>query len=272
MDTILRRLTVAGLALAGLGSVVQSTLYTVDGGHRAVIFDRFSGIKSKVIGEGTHFRIPWVQTPIIYDVRTRPRPINTTTGTKDLQTVNITLRVLHKPDIQHLPNIYQSLGLDYDERVLPSIGNEVMKAVVAQYNAEELITCREAVSRKIREGLTTRAAEFHVILDDISITHLTFGQEFTAAVENKQVAQQEAERSKFVVQKAEQEKQAAVIRAEGESQAAKLISEAMKAGPGLIELRRIEAAREIAGTLSRSRNVVYLPSNGSNVLLNMGNT
>lgn len=57
----------------------------------------------------------------------------------------------------------------------------------------------------------------------LSQTHLTFGQEFTAAVENKQVAQQEAERSKFVVQKAEQEKQAAVIRAEGESQAAKLV-------------------------------------------------
>lgn len=98
---------------------------------------------------------------------------------------------------------------------------------------------------------------------------MTFGKEFTNAVEQKQVAQQEAERMKFVVEKAEQEKLAAVIRAEGESQAASLISKAMhKSGPGFVELRRIEAAREIAGSLSAARNVTYLPGQQS-VLLNV---
>ena len=52
------------------------------GGHRAVIFDRFAGVKKEVVGEGTHFLVPWLQRPIIYDVRTRPRNINTTTGSK----------------------------------------------------------------------------------------------------------------------------------------------------------------------------------------------
>ncbi len=60
--------------------------------------------------------------------------------------VSITLRVLSRPDIKHLPKIYQNLGLDYDERVLPSIGNEVLKAIVAQFDAAELITQRELVS------------------------------------------------------------------------------------------------------------------------------
>jgi regulator of protease activity HflC (stomatin/prohibitin superfamily) len=66
--------------------------------------------------------------------------------------VTITLRVLSRPDVQHLPKIYQNLGLDYDERVLPSIGNEVLKATVAQFDAAELITQREVV----RDGNLTR--------------------------------------------------------------------------------------------------------------------
>ena len=85
----------------------------------------------------------------------------------------------------------------------------------------------------------------------------------------KQVAQQEAERAKFIVEKAEQEKAAAIIRAEGESQAAALISKAVeKSGQGLIELRRLEALKDIATSLSNSKNVTYLP-NGQSVLLNM---
>jgi regulator of protease activity HflC (stomatin/prohibitin superfamily) len=60
--------------------------------------------------------------------------------------VQITLRVLLRPDVQQLPKIYQTLGTDYDERVVPSIGNEVLKSIVAQFDAAELITQREVVS------------------------------------------------------------------------------------------------------------------------------
>ena len=109
--------------------------------------------------------------------------------------VTLSLRVLSRPDVTHLSKIYQSLGLDYDERVLPSIGNEVLKAIVAQFDAAELITQREVVSARIREDLLTRAREFNIVLEDVSITHLTFGQEFTKAVEQKQIAQQDAELS-----------------------------------------------------------------------------
>lgn len=187
-----------------------------------------------------------------------------------MQTVSLTLRVLHRPEMLALPTIYSRLGLDYDERVLPSIGNEVLKATVAQFDASELITQRELVSAKIQEELLKRASEFNILLEDVSLTHLSFGKDFTKAVEDKQVAQQEAERAKFIVEKAEQEKQAAIIRAEAEAHAAKLLSDAMsRAGTGVVELRRIEAAREIAHTLSASKNVSYIPSGQQN-LLNLG--
>nr|XP_045015644.1 prohibitin isoform X2 [Jaculus jaculus] len=219
-----------GLALAVAGGVVNSALYNVDAGHRAVIFDRFRGVQDIVVGEGTHFLIPWVQKPIIFDCRSRPRNVPVITGSKDLQNVNITLRILFRPVASQLPRIYTSIGEDYDERVLPSITTEILKSVV---------------------------------------THLTFGKEFTEAVEAKQVAQQEAERARFVVEKAEQQKKAAIISAEGDSKAAELIANSLAtAGDGLIELRKLEAAEDIAYQLSRSRNITYLPA-GQSVLLQL---
>jgi prohibitin 1 len=264
-----------GLAKAAIGigagvSLFQASVYNVDGGFRAVMFDRLAGVQNQVRGEGTHFRIPWLQTPHIFDVRIRPRNISSNTGTKDLQVVTINLRVLSRPETEFLPEIFSNLGIDYDERVLPSIGNEVLKAVVAQYNAEQLITQRDTVSRQVREALTTRAKEFHISLDDVAITDLKFGKEFTAAIESKQVAEQDAERARLLVLKAEQEKRAAVIRAEGESEAATLVSEALQQSPALVELRRVEAAKDIADTLSRSRNITYLPQGGQNLLLSLG--
>ena len=88
-------------------SFAQASLYDVKGGTRAVIFDRVSGVKEQVVNEGTHFLVPWLQKAIVYDVRTRPRNISTTTGSKDLQMVTLTLRVLHRPEVQMLPKIYQ---------------------------------------------------------------------------------------------------------------------------------------------------------------------
>lgn len=88
-------------------SFAQASIYDVKGGTRAVIFDRLSGVKETVVNEGTHFLIPWLQKSIIYDVRTKPRNISTTTGSKDLQMVSLTLRVLHRPDVKMLPKIYQ---------------------------------------------------------------------------------------------------------------------------------------------------------------------
>ncbi len=152
------------------------------------------------------------------------------------------------------------MGLDYDERVLPSIGNEVLKAIVAQFDAAELITQREAVSNRIRTDLLKRAQEFNIALEDVSITHMTFGKEFTRAVEQKQIAQQDAERARFIVEKAEQERQANVIRAEGEAESAETISKAVaRAGDGLLQIRKIEASKEIAQTLASNPNVTYLP-------------
>ncbi|CAO2585095.1 Prohibitin 1, partial [Lemmus lemmus] len=116
--------------------------------------------------------LPWVEKPIIFDCLS--------TGSKDLQKVSITLCILFR------------IGEDYDERVLPSITTETLTSVVARLDAGKLITQPELVSRQVSDDLTERAATFGLILD-----------EFTEAVEAKQVTQQEAEKARFVVKKAE---------------------------------------------------------------------
>ncbi|CAF1432873.1 unnamed protein product [Rotaria sordida] len=128
-------------------------LYNVDGDHRAVIFDRFQGVKLNVIG-GTHFMILWLHRSIIFDIRTRLRSVPSITGTKRAEL---------------LPKIFTNLSLDYEEHVLPSITNGVLKYVVARFDAIELITQRALIFQRVSELLTERAAQFGLLLNDISI-------------------------------------------------------------------------------------------------------
>lgn len=145
------------------------------------------------------------------------------------------------------------------------------------------------MSRLVRESVRERAHHFNIILDDVSITHLKFGPEFTHAVESKQIgiilissllttrcsdlfciAQQEAQRAAFEVEKAKQDKQSIIVRAQGEAQSAELIGKSIMNNPGFLELRRLENAREIARVVSDSKNRVFL--NADTLLLNVQET
>lgn len=257
-------------ALATLYTGYKYTVFSVEAGHRAIKFNKLKGILPTVYKEGWHVMWPWLERPIIYDVRTHPQIFKSQTGSRDLQFVDLTVRVLYRPDANNLPTLYRFIGRDYDERVLPSIVNEVLRSVIAQYNATQLLTQREQVSFLIRRTLEDRAKRFSIILDDVSITHLAFSDEFSKAIELKQIAQQDAEKAKFVVMQAEQEKKSNIIKAQGEAAAASLYGESLKQNPAFIELRRIEASKDIADILARSRNRVFLESD--TLMLNLTST
>ncbi|KAM1554648.1 hypothetical protein PS1_007227 [Malus domestica] len=141
--SFLTNLAHAAFGLGAGTTILNSSLYTIDSGRRAVLFDRFRRVIDDTVDEGTHFLIPWLQKPYIFDIHTRPHTFSSISGTKDLQMVNLTLRVLSRPEVSRLPLIFKTLGLEYDEKVLPSIGNEVLKVVVAQFNV--VLHCAEGV-------------------------------------------------------------------------------------------------------------------------------
>ena len=99
--------------------------------------------------------------------------------------MNLGLRVLFRPRTDKLQDLYRYCGKDFDERVLPSLVNEVLKNVVAQYSASELLTKRDQISHQIRKNLEERAINFFIVIDDVSITDLTFSKEYNQAVEAK---------------------------------------------------------------------------------------
>jgi prohibitin 2 len=266
------RLLPIAFAIGGIVTVAAAynCLFTVPGGYSAVLFNSIHGTKKETYGEGMHFKWPFFEKPILFDLRATARNIASSTGSSDLQMINVSLRILSRPDPMNLSHIYRTLGEDYAERVLPSIVSDESKAVVAKYTASELLTMRDIVSVKIKDQLIKRAREFNILITEVSMTELGFGKEFRQAVEAKQVAQQDSERAKFTVQRAEQEKQSSIIRARGEAESIELIGKAVSENPNFIKLRKLEAIRAIAHSIAHSKNKVML--NSSSLLMDeLGN-
>ena len=169
------------LSFVGVGSalaIYKFFIFTVQGGHQGVVFNKLSGIKPHSYREGWHIRLPYLEVPFVYETRSKPKKFRSETPTRDLQNVNIELRILYKPMVEKLSELHRSLGPDYDERVLPSIVQEVLKSIVAQNNAAQLLSLREQISLSIKEGLQRRGKDFFIQIDDVSITELTFTREF----------------------------------------------------------------------------------------------
>jgi prohibitin 2 len=144
--------------------------------------------------------------------------------------------------------------------VLPSIVVEVLKSTVAAFDADKLVTEREAVSKMIYDKLKERAMVYGIELKDVAITEFHFSPMYEAAVERKQISQQNAQRAQIMVRKAYQEKQQKIVEAQGEEQSARLVGAMIAENPAYLNLEKIKAAKEIANVIAQSTNRVYLNS------------
>lgn len=102
--------TLAGVVFgaSALGYAGYNSVFTIEAGHRAVMFSRLTGVKQSVYGEGLHFMLPWFEWPIVYDIRTKAEKFSSVTGTRDMQSVSITLRVLSKPSVCPVPGNFHA--------------------------------------------------------------------------------------------------------------------------------------------------------------------
>lgn len=275
LESILNKSLYLGGGFIFLGFGMSFLTFTVDGGERALMFDTIfgKGISDKVLGEGIHFKFPKLYEPKIFSIRLNPIVIEAKTAARDLQLIDITVRILEKPDEDNLKKLFLDQTEKYAQRVLPNLTHETIKAVIARYNPDELISHREIVSNEIRKALVTKAHDFNILIKDVAVINIEFSKEYRQAIENKQVSQQMAERSKFIVMKTEEERKITVIKAEAESESARLFNDAIKEyGNAFLEIKKMEASEKIVENLANNSNVMFIPmgrgdgNSGSSIL------
>ncbi len=210
----------------------------VGAGERGIV-QNFGAVQDIVLNEGIHFKIPVVQTVVMMDVKIQKEVTDAAASSSDLQDVDLSVALNFHiiPDKANL--VYQTIGIQFKERIIDPAIQEVMKAVSARYTAEELITKRPAVSAEIQTALTERLLESYISVDAFSIISFSFSQTFTDAIEAKQTAEQNALKAKRDLDRIKVEAEQTIAAATAEAEALRL--QKMNISPDLIELRKIEA-------------------------------
>lgn len=198
----------------------------INAGERGVVM-KFGQVQQQVLSEGIHPIIPVVNTVKTLSVRVQKHQIPAQASSKDLQDVytDVALNWHINPENSNL--LFQQIGDENEvvQRIINPAIEEILKAVMALYTAEQIITKRGEVKAGIDEQLTLRLTQYNIAVDDISLVNIRFSQRFSEAVEAKQIAEQEAKRAEFLALKAIQEAQAEINRAKGQAEAQRLVRE-----------------------------------------------
>jgi regulator of protease activity HflC (stomatin/prohibitin superfamily) len=221
-----------------MGGVLMSAVVIVPTGNRAVLL-RF-GAAYNTLEEGIHLITPGMDSVYLMETRTQKEESKATAASRDLQTVTTSLALNFHIDPSRLASIYRNVGSEYNSRIIDPAVQESVKTVTAKYTAEELIKNRAQVKAEVELDITHRLKAYDIIVEPagLSITNFDFSPEFNKAIEQKQVAQQEAEKQKYVLQQAELQKQTEIAKAQGTAKAAQLNAEALKVqGAGLVIAR-----------------------------------
>jgi prohibitin 1 len=226
-------------ALLCLIALFLTPFAIVNAGERGVLME-FGKVQDRVLGEGIHVIIPVFNTVKKLSVRVQKQNIFSEAASKDLQNIatDITLNWHLIPE--KINTIFQTIGDEKNvvDRIINPAIEEVLKAVVAKYTAEEIITKRADMKAGVDENLTNRLANYHIAVDDVSLTHIHFSQNFNEAVESKQIAAQAAKRAEFVALKASREAEAKVNLAKGEAEADRILRENLT--PEILERHALE--------------------------------
>ena len=198
--------------------VVANCITVVNAGHTGVVVT-LGKVNEGVLQEGLHFKAPFVQKIVKIDNRIVKLEVETEAFSKDLQTVETTLAINYRVDTAKSYSIYKNIGANYEQVLVVPAVNEVLKAITAQYTAEESVTNRALISDGLVQGLNDKLNNIGLYITDVNIINFDFSEAFITAIEEKQVAQQQ-------LLKAETEKQTAITNAEAEAETLRIKAEA----------------------------------------------
>ena len=198
--------------------VIANSFTVVQAGHTGVLVT-LGKVNETVLQEGVHFKIPFIQQCVLIDNRIVKLEVETEAFSKDLQSVMTTLAINYRVDTSKSYSIYKNIGANYEAVLVTPAVNEVLKAITAQYTAEQSVTNRALISEGLVTGLNEKLNDIGLYVTDVNIINFDFSEAFITAIEEKQVAQQK-------LLKAETEKQTAITNAEAEAQTIRIKAEA----------------------------------------------
>ena len=218
MTKKLKTLIIVCAAVLFAITIASNAFTIVDAGHTGVVVT-LGKVNEGVLQEGMHLKVPFVQKVVKIDNRIVKLEVDTEAFSKDLQTVQTTLAINYRVDTSKSYSIYKNIGANYEEVLVAPAVNEVLKAITAQYTAEESVTNRSLISDGLIKGLNDKLNNIGLYITDVNIINFDFSEAFITAIEEKQVAQQQ-------LLKAETEKQTAITNAEAEAETTRIKAEA----------------------------------------------
>lgn len=235
MDTkkIVKIAIIAVCAVLVIG-VAISCFTVVSAGHTGVVLT-FGAVEDTVLEEGLHFKIPFIQSVVQMNNRTQKIETEGSSSSKDLQIISYVVAVNYHVNDDSSATLYQNVGIDYGSVVIIPAIQESIKAVTAQYTAEELITKRQTVGEQIKDALSEKINQYGITVEIFNIVDFDFSEEFNAAVEAKQTAQQNALKAEQDLARIEVEAQQKITQAEAEAESIKLIQDALAESPDYVD-------------------------------------
>ena len=219
-----RRIVTVIVILIIAAIVALNSFTTVKAGHSGVV-TTFGKVSETVLAEGLHFKIPFIQDIILIDNRVKKAEANCTAASKDLQTVSSTIAVNYKVLNGYSAKVYKDIGMDYEAVIITPSIQECVKAVTAKFTAEELITNRQAIGDQMMELLKDKISTYGIEIQIFNITAFDFTDEYNAAIEAKQTAQQNALKAEQDLQRIKVEAEQKIAQAQAEAEAYRLKSE-----------------------------------------------
>jgi regulator of protease activity HflC (stomatin/prohibitin superfamily) len=229
--------------------VLAESIAIVEAGHRGIVL-YLGAVEDRVLGEGVHFITPFAEQVVQMEVRTQKFQADATAASNDLQEVQTVIALNYRIDPQEVNEVYQVLGVNYADRVISPTIQESVKASVAKFNAEELITKRETAKSVIADGIRSTLASNNVQVQNVFITDFKFSEAFSTQIEQKVVAFQKflTEQNNLraievvanqTVAQAEGQARGNAARASGESEAIKIITQQLRESPEYLQWQAI---------------------------------
>ncbi|MBE6852337.1 MAG: prohibitin family protein [Ruminococcus sp.] len=215
------KITVGIIAAITAVITIASSVAIVPAGNTGVVLT-LGKVSNNIFQEGFHLKVPFVQQVEIMSNKIQVYETSATAVSRDLQSVSSNIAVNYKISYDSSAEIYQKIGRDYQSIILMPAVQESMKSVTAKYTAEQLITERAVVGEEIKTTLENKVSEYGIIIEKFNIVNFDFSSEFNAAIEAKQVAEQN-----LIKTKTEQEQ--AIVIAEAEAKKKKIAAEASAA-------------------------------------------